>query len=63
MAPDVHQMNSRSWETLVLNMLKADLLRTAGKIPYQEINLTGTKRIMILLIVQWMKSFFMKMKR
>ena len=51
MSMGIHQMNARSWKTLVLSMLKSDLLRTAGTIPYQEINLTESKIIMILLIV------------
>ena len=36
MAIDISQMNARSWETLVLSMLKSDLLRTTGTIPYQK---------------------------
>ena len=35
MAPGIHQTNARSWETLVLDMLKADQQSTAGPIPYK----------------------------
>ena len=47
-APGIHHMNVGSWENLVLSMLKVSLLRTMGSILYQEINLTGSKRIMLL---------------
>ena len=26
MVPEIHQMNARSWETLVISMLKSDLM-------------------------------------
>ena len=51
MAPGIHQINTMYWETLVLSMLKLDLLRTAVKIPYQERNLTVRNIIMLLLVV------------
>ena len=44
--------NSSSWETLVLSILKVGLLRTAGMLLTQKINLTEINRIMLLLTVQ-----------
>ena len=35
MAPGIHQTNAGSWDTLVISILKVDLLRTTGTIPYQ----------------------------
>ena len=36
MAPGIYHMNESSWEALVLSMLKSEILRTVGTIPYQE---------------------------
>ena len=52
MDPGSHQMNARSWEILVLNILKLGILRTAGTIPQLEINLTVRNRTIILLYKQ-----------
>ena len=62
MALVINQMDPRSWETLVIRMPKLGLISTAGTIPYQEINLIYIKRIIILLIVQLMKSSYIKTK-
>ena len=51
MAPGIDQMNERSWENLVLSMLKLGLLNITKTMPQTEINLTGSKIIMILLTV------------
>ena len=56
-------MNARSLETLVLIMLKVSLLSTVVILLYQERNLIGSKNIMSLLIVRWMKSCYMKLKK
>ena len=60
MYPGIHQTNAGSWGTLVLIILKSGLLRTTGIIPQLEINLTGSKRTMLLLIMQWIKCSFRK---
>ena len=62
MAPGIHQMNETSWETLVLSILKLGLISPAGTIRQTEINLTGSKRIMLLLTFQLMKSSCRKTK-
>ena len=56
MDPVIYIMNASSWETLVLNIIKADLLKTVIRIPQLKINLTNSKRTMILLIMQNMRS-------
>ena len=56
-------MNAKSWGALVLSTFRRELLRTEGTIPYQERNLTFSRRIIILLIVKWMKSCCMKKKK
>ena len=38
MSTGIHQMNARSWETLVKFMLKVNLIISTGPILYQEIN-------------------------
>ena len=43
MSPGIRQMNSRSWETLVLSMIKVFLLRTSGAIPQIEIKINSQK--------------------
>ena len=42
MDPGINHMNARSWETLVLSILKVGLLRITGMVPKTEINLIGT---------------------
>ena len=56
------QTNAGSWEALVLSMLKVNPPRTVGITPHQEINLIGSKKIMPLLIVRWIKSCDVKVK-
>ena len=48
-APDIHQMNARSWATLVISILKAGLPSTAGMIPRLERYLTERKITIILI--------------
>ena len=62
MAAVINHMNARSWETLVISMLKVYLLSTVGTITYQERNLACSNKIMLLLTVQWMKYCSMKIK-
>ena len=62
MSPGIHHKNARSWETLVLITLKVGLLSTVGKIPQTKINLTVSKKIILLLIVQLMKYYCMEIK-
>ena len=60
MALVIHQMNLRSWETLVPSIIKPGLLRNAGMTPQIEINVTDIKRTMILVIMKWMISSYRK---
>ena len=60
MVPDSNQMNARSWVTLVLSILKEGILITAGTIQRLKKKLIDKKRTMILLIMQWMKSYYKK---
>ena len=53
MDPVIHQMNARSWETLVLSMLKVDLLSNVSTTMQIEIYLTGRNKTMMLLNKQW----------
>ena len=57
MAPDIHNMNARSWETLVLGMLKVGILRNEDMTPQTKMNLIGSKIIMLFLTLQFMKAF------
>ena len=56
MAPGIHQINTRSWDTLVLITLKLGILIAMGANPQTETNIPGSNKIMILLIVQLMIS-------
>ena len=56
MDPGIHQINTRSWETLVLSKLKLGILTAVGKTPQIEINIPGSNIIMLLLTVQFMRS-------
>ena len=56
----IHRMNARSWGDLVLSILKSGLLRTAGMNQQLKINLTESNITMLLLIMQWMRSYFNK---
>ena len=56
MSPVIHQNNARSWDPLVISIQKAGLLRNVGMTPRPEINLIYSKRIILLVIMQWMKS-------
>ena len=62
-APLIIMMNARSQDTLVLIKLNVSLLSTGGIIPYQEINLTGSRKIILLLIMRWMKFYYTKHKK
>ena len=61
MDPVIYIMNASSWETLVLNIIKADLLKTVIRILQLKMNLTNSKKTMILLIMQNMISSCRKM--
>ena len=63
MASGIHQMNARSWDNLILSMIKSGLLRTTRKISQIEINLTVRKRIVLFLTVQLMKYYCRKTKK
>ena len=54
MALGIHQINTRSWETLVLIKLKLGILTTVGTNPQTEINIPGSNIIILLLIDQFM---------
>ena len=47
MALDIHQVTVRYWETLVLSMLKAGLLKTGGRSLQLRKYLEDSKRAMI----------------
>ena len=57
MAPVINQINTRSWETLVLSTLKLGILTTVGTNPQIEINLPGSNIIILLLTVKLMISY------
>ena len=46
MAPVIHQINTRSWETLVLIKLKLGILTTVVTNPEKDINIPGSNIIM-----------------
>ena len=60
MIPGILLINARYWETLMLSMINIILIRTVGIIAYQEINLTYSIKIFLLLIMWWMKSYYMR---
>ena len=52
----IHQMIVRSWETLVISIPKKGLPRIVGMIPQIKTVLTDRNKIVLLLIIQWMRS-------
>ena len=56
MYPGIHQINTRYWETLVLITLKLGVLTTVGTKPKTEINIPGSNIIILLVILQLMRS-------
>ena len=61
--PGILLMNARYWENFVLSIINIILIRTVVIIPYQEINLTYSIKIFLLLIMWWMKSYYMKIEK
>ena len=51
MAPGINQINTRSWETLVLITLRLGILTTVGTNPKKVINIPGSNIIMLLSTV------------
>ena len=56
MSPGIHQINTRYWETLVLITLKLGVPTTVGTKPKTEINIPGSNIIILLVILQLMRS-------
>ena len=56
MDPGNYQINTRSWETLVLIKFKLGILTTVDTVTKKEINIPGSNIIIILLTVQLMIS-------
>ena len=56
-SPGIILMNVMSRNNLVLITLKLSILRTTGIISYQGKKLTGSRKIMLVLIMWGMKSY------
>ena len=56
MALGINQINTRSWETLVLSTLKLGIITTVDTNTQTEISIPGRNIIMLLLIMQLMRS-------